>query len=156
MIEIQIQELTKAVHRLCDIIESKQLQLPLTSTPPAEQPKAEAQPPAEQPKREPKPKAEPKAEPKAATPAPAPAPVPTPAPAATADTPSSEGGVPSGSTQVTLTDLRGVGRMVLKNGKSAEMRDLIAKHEAESLTTLDSKHYASVLEGLKKLASSDV
>ena len=61
---------------------------------------------------------------------------------------SSEPPAPSTSILFKLIDI--------DSGESAEMRDLITKHEAESLTTLDPKHYASVLQGLKQLASSDV
>jgi len=53
--------------------------------------------------------------------------------------------------EVTLTELREVGKKILKARKSAEMRDVLESLGAESLTTLDESKYEEVLPKLEAL-----
>lgn len=154
-LEENVQSLTLAVHRLCELIEAEQMQLPF---PPPEEKKPEPKKEERKPKEDKKPKPEPEPEPEPAPEAqpedaqpddqgePAPEAQPEPEPAPQEDEDGENGAI-------TLTDLRGVGKIVLKAGKSQQMRELITANGAESLTTLDPEKYATVFAGLKTLAS---
>ena len=52
---------------------------------------------------------------------------------------------------VSLNDLRAVASELLGRGKAAELKAVLAKFKAESLTKLNEKHYAAVLAALKKI-----
>ena len=58
---------------------------------------------------------------------------------------------PAAPAVITLNDLRAVASELLGQGKTAELKAVLAKYKAPSLTKLDEKHYAAVLAALKKL-----
>jgi hypothetical protein len=52
---------------------------------------------------------------------------------------------------ITLEDLRALGMQLVKEKKSAKLKEVLTKYKAENLTTLDAKHYAAVHTALSKL-----
>lgn len=79
-------------------------------------------------------------------PAPAPKAKGKPAPAAAAK----PAPAAKGSATVTLTDLRAVASELLGQGKTTELKAVLAKFKADSLTKLDERHYPAALAALKK------
>ena len=79
----------------------------------------------------------------------APAPTPAPAPAPAAKAPKAPAEAPKGA--VDISELRDLGRQLIKAGKNADFKAALTELGAESITTLDPAKYSELKDALSKL-----
>ena len=58
----------------------------------------------------------------------------------------------AGDSAITLDSMRALAKSAIKNGKSSELKKLLAKFKTESITDLDEKHHVKFNAELEKLA----
>ena len=78
-----------------------------------------------------------------------PAPTPAPAPAPAAKAPKAPAEAPKGA--VDISELRDLGRQLIKAGKNADFKAALTELGAESITTLDPAKYSELKDALSKL-----